>query len=78
MAQGAIVNAITEKEALAKAHALYRECPNDTFKLRPVDHNAPFRWICIHCTTVNAVDVDVCVGCRKPRYPTLDKNREGK
>lgn len=31
------------------------------------DPNAPFRWICIHCTTVNAVDIDVCVGCRKPR-----------
>lgn len=34
MAQGAIVKAVSPTEAFAKAKALYRECPNDTFVLR--------------------------------------------
>lgn len=78
MAQGAIVNAITENEALAKAHALYRECPNDTFRLRPDDPNEPFRWICIHCNTVSGMDDQHCLGCGKARYPLTQSNRGGK
>lgn len=31
--------------------------------------NDAFRWICIHCTTVNGLDEQNCLGCRKPRYP---------
>lgn len=31
--------------------------------------NDAFRWICIHCTTVNGLDDPNCLGCRKPRYP---------
>lgn len=40
-------------------------------KPAPDDPNAPFRWICIHCDTVSGIDDKTCLGCRKPRYPTL-------
>lgn len=40
------------------------------------DPNAPFRWICIHCNTVSGINDQVCLGCRKPRYP-LTASMEG-
>lgn len=43
-------------------------------KPAPDDPNAPFRWICIHCDTVSGIDDKTCLGCRKPRYPTLAAN----
>ena len=33
------------------------------------DPNAPFRWICIHCSTVSGTDDQHCLGCGKARYP---------
>lgn len=34
---------------------------------KPDDPNAPYRWICIHCTTANGIYDRVCLGCRKPK-----------
>ena len=43
---------------------------------KPDDPNAPFRWICIHCNTVSGIDDRICLGCRKPRYPTSDRGEK--
>lgn len=33
------------------------------------DPNAPFRWICAHCSTVNAITDTRCLGCKRPKEP---------
>lgn len=46
-------------------------------KAKEPQPNDAFRWICIHCTTVNGIDDPNCLGCRKPRYPLKAASENG-
>jgi hypothetical protein len=41
------------------------------------DPLADVRWICEHCTTVNGIDDEKCLGCRKPRSQVKTSREPG-
>lgn len=57
-----------------KARMLAESASSQETPVAPLKHpNEVFRWICVHCEAVNGNDITQCLGCKRDRYPSLNR-----